>query len=178
MLLHEIFEAAQPKKPSLLIVVHPGSACGSATFNLGKFEARAARDYLAHDINKWDESILIVDGELSDELPDYPLLDSAIKNALSKAKTSGHGSGRIYACAMNTPNWSNLVLQAVEKLQVDKSAYVGLTGAWFSHTKDDGCVNHVYNTLQSAGYTFIDVHDSAVVEPNNDEDPDEEYEDA
>jgi len=29
-----------------LILVHPGSACGSANFNLGRSEARAARDRL------------------------------------------------------------------------------------------------------------------------------------
>ncbi len=38
----------------VLVVVHPGSACGSANFNIGQFEARSAREELADELTRWD----------------------------------------------------------------------------------------------------------------------------
>lgn len=168
-----LFEAQTEK--TLLIAVHPGSACGSADFNIGKFEARAYRDGIVSELNSWVGPVLIVDGELSDELPHYPVLNAAIDSALSRADASGFGSGRIYACAMNTPDWPQKVASAVSKLKVSRDTSIGLTGAWYSPNGGDGCVNHTHAALSEAGYTSIDILDSVVPEP--DEDPDEEYED-
>jgi hypothetical protein len=62
----------------LLVIVHPGSACGSADFNLGKFEARAARDTLRGAIEDWEGGVIVIDGELSDELEHVPSLARAM----------------------------------------------------------------------------------------------------
>ena len=68
----------------ILVLVHPGSACGSADMNLGKFEARAARAELAYELDYWHGTLLVIDGELSDELPWYPQLDRAITECLAR----------------------------------------------------------------------------------------------
>lgn len=68
----------------VLVLVHPGSACGSANFNIGKFEARAARDALCSELDNWRGDVLVIDGELSDELEFYPSFDLAIRDCLQR----------------------------------------------------------------------------------------------
>lgn len=179
MRLLELFENETVQPTPLMIVVHPGSACGSANFNLGKYEGRAARDGLVHEISNWSGSVLVVDGELSDELPDYPELDSAIKQAIAKANAAKLGAGRIYACAMNTPNWPPLVAKAAKILKATPDTPIKITGAWYSPGPmgGDGCVNAAWNALWDAGFRKLDVMDSAVEELDDEDDEDEEYED-
>jgi hypothetical protein len=158
--------------PPLLIVVHPGSACGSADFNIGQTLAQAAREALTRELEGWKGHILVVDGELSEELPDYRFYNRALESAIDDADDNGFKARRIYACAMNTPNWPARVSKAVSKLP--KSTRIGITGAWFHHMDNDGCVNHVHAVISQLGFARVDVLDSAVSIDDGDED--EEYE--
>ncbi len=172
----DLIESAQQQL--LLIVVHPGSACGSADFNLGRQEARAEREYLASDIMNWDGGVLIVDGELSDELPQYSELDGAIKSALTKAKNRGLISERIYACdntgsPTHGGNWCAAVAASVAHLPRDIK--VEITGIWYFENDEAGCVNAVYDTLSALGFS-PQVRDSAIRDPGGNDYEDDEDE--
>lgn len=78
----------------VLVVVHPGSCCGSATALLGSSLASACRKDLVQELDEWTGDLLVMDGFLSDELPDYPALDQAIKRALDRAPNAL----RVFAC--------------------------------------------------------------------------------
>lgn len=134
----------------LLVVVHPGSACGSADFNLGSQQAGEDRSFLAQDIAAWRDEVLVIDGNLSDELPKYPNLNNALV-----------GKNRIFACAEETDNWPRVVAKALHSF--DRETSIQITGAWFS-TNDSGCVNTVYGVAERLGFKHVDVRDSAIRE--------------
>lgn len=159
----KIAEIAQPQtqqpvqRKRMLVVVHPGSACGSADFNLGKYDGPVARDFLARDITGWNGSILVVDSELSDELPQNEHLNAAIASALARAKAGNQIAGRVHGDPMAQPRWVQQVTNFVKNLN-PAEWLMELTGAWADH---DGCVAHVYNTLVRRGFR-CDIRDSAL----------------
>lgn len=77
----------------VLVLVHPGSACGSADFNLGSSEASDARSRLANDLALWHGDIIVMDGFLSDEIATHPALDEAIQDALRRANPEINNPG-------------------------------------------------------------------------------------
>ena len=143
-----LFESSDASVTPLLILVHPGSACGSANFNIGKNKARLKRFQLTQDLTQWSGDILVVDGELSDELGRYPEYKQAIEGALNRAEKGQ----RIFACAMNTPGWPNLVAKAIKVLATPDTS-ISITGAWLHNTDEEGCVNMVEKTMKALGYT-------------------------
>ena len=66
------------KSPRLLVLVHPGSTCGSADFHHGRQMATEERHHLADFIRRWEGHLVVLDNDLSDEISSYPLLQSAI----------------------------------------------------------------------------------------------------
>ena len=124
----------------LLILVHPGSLCGSADMNLCD-EADAAREAVIDELNGWSGSILVLDGWLSDELGLYPLLKKAIPDAISRSP------------------------MLAERLEADVplDTPISLTGAWYEPDFDSGCVLHTQQGLLEAGYTNVKVMQSAAV---------------
>lgn len=155
-------------RPPLLVLVHPGSACGSANFNLGNFQARAERDGLILDLTRWKGAVLVADGELSDELPDYPQLNGAILGALQRADDAGFVSRRIAACAHEHTDWTDRILHAVKSAGYVAGETIRITGAWVG---EHGCVNATQEILQGAGY-HTDILDSAIHEADEDDDDD------
>lgn len=167
-----LVESEQPQSIPLLVMVHPGSACGSADMNLGKSQASAERAGLINDLNAWKGHLLIVDGELSDEIPRYPQFDTAIIAALNAAKQAGHASGRIFACDNLTPSWPGKVAKAVSKLKLEPQNRIVLTGAWyFTDNSGAGCVNATERALRKAGFQNIQISDNVVHDGDVDEDP-------
>lgn len=148
-----------------LILVHPGSLCGSANANLGKVEARAIRDEVVADLQAWRGNVLVLDGFLSDELDDYPALQSAINDAVARAPVFGE---RIEA---DDPEHAALALEFLRERGVPQDAPIALTGAWFDPTDASGCVNATCDALSAAGYTQLTVMDScaelALYEPEH-----------
>lgn len=151
----------------VLVVVHPGSACGSADYNIGRFEARAARDALVTALKTWHGGVLVIDGELSDELPDFPALNGAIDVALSQARDRGHTSLRVVG---DDPDQVKRISEFVKKggSAVREFQYE-VTGAWYHPEDGSGCVGSVITQLQKMGCKAR-VHESAV-ELSMDDDP-------
>ncbi len=143
----------------LLVVVHPGSACGSADFNLGKSVGQAARDYLASDIASWNGPILIIDGELSDELPNYPQLNTAINHALAYAKTNRMISTRIYGDDSASMHQAHAARQFIKQNLNPAEWHIELTGAWVDNKI--GCVVDVRNVFHRLGF-ITNIRDSAL----------------
>jgi hypothetical protein len=152
-------EGEQAVEP-LLILVHPGSACGSADFNLGRSVAKAERQGLITDLNNSNGGLLVVDGDISDELPRYPALKGAIDEALARAKSRGLIAQRVFACDMKTTNWPTKVKKMVQNMQLDPQTPIEVTGAWVDG--ETGCVVAVYQTLQSLGFKNLVISQNAL----------------
>lgn len=135
----------------VLVVVHPGSACGSADFNLGKYEARSARDELVSEIKNWTGGVIVIDGDFSDELPDYPALNEAILGVLFRAKLSGQVSDRRQG---QDPAQVRVIGEVIDGLELDLLATTfHVTGAWHiaDHPTMTGCVGSVQEELLRMG---------------------------
>lgn len=160
---------ATQKQAPLMVLVHPGSACGSANDLLGRYDAQAGRDGLVIDLNDWNGHIIVADGELSDEIPSYRLYNTAILNALQRAEANGLVSGRVFACDNMTENWPSVVFAQIEKIGLSKDTPIKLTGAWYLDDDSSGCVNSMERILKSNGYNKAYVSDFAIRDPSGDD---------
>lgn len=122
---------------SILIIVHPGSACGSADFNLGAAAAEA-RHALAHEIRRWTGHVMIVDGELSSDLDVYPQIGLAIENAIDDAASRGRRASRVLACDFTREEWPRIAAEHFAERHPGSNDVV-LTGAWVE-PDGGGCV--------------------------------------
>jgi hypothetical protein len=147
----------------LLVVVHPGSACGSASDWLGWDRADTARERLAQDIREWNGSVLVIDNLLSDELWKYPALDTAINRALERATANGEVAVRLHGDdgpGEGEPDQVDVAREFIEQQRLNPAEWeIELTGAWMG--KDSGCVRGVWEALRQDGLR-ADVRDSAV----------------
>lgn len=150
--------------PSILVIVHPGSACGSADFHLGRSQAGAERDGLVIEINGWQGGVIVVDGELSDELPRYGELNAAILGCLARAASKQLTSMRVFACDNLTADWPAKVKRTIARLKLPKETRFVVTGAWYCRDDTSGCVNTAYDIVASLGYP-VEVGEWAVVDP-------------
>lgn len=133
----------------ILILVHPGSACGSANFNIGKSAAQAARSRLIDELDHNLCGLLVIDGDLSDELVDYPALNDAILDALKSAEEGEELSQRIFA---TDPDQVEGVRNFVEGLgEAAKGIDFTVSGAWYHPEDGQGCVGSVVNELVRLG---------------------------
>jgi hypothetical protein len=164
---------AQPVAP-LLVLTHPGSACGSADHLLGRYDARASRDGLIIELERWTGHILVVDGELSDEIPQYMTYARALDGALHRAKNAGLFSSRIFACDNLTPNWPPKVAKAVKALKLPAETPIVVSGAWHCPGEKFGCVNATDRALKRTGFINVRISDYAVIDPGTGEDEEDD----
>lgn len=133
----------------VLVVVHPGSCCGSATENLGRGLADDCRADLVRELDVWKGDVLVLDGALSDELQTCPDLDRALKAAVARAP---HGR-RIHACD-DVPPHPDAALPAFLRNMKWRPGEVAMTvtGAWYDPGDRFGCVNGVMDILRRRGF--------------------------
>lgn len=135
---------------SILVIVHPGSACGSANFNIGLTNARSARDDLTCELNEWTGAVVVIDGDFSDELSGYPRYDQAIKNSLSRAKDAGLMSLRLQGDDPDQIKRIEEVMQTMGGETCSRSLFT-VTGAWYDNEDGGGCVGSVVDKIRSLG---------------------------
>jgi hypothetical protein len=158
----------------ILVIVHPGSACGSANFNLGKSEAQAARDTLRSAIEDWEGGVIIIDGDLSDELDFFPSIQKALALSLERAAKAGLTSRRVTG---NDPEQSDRIREFVEQGgPASKAIEYHVSGAWYHPEDGSGCVGSVIDELKSLG-CHAEVHESAVWLEAADENDDDDCDD-
>ena len=139
----------------VLIVVHPGSALGSADFNLGRPDARAAREALIQELDQWEGPLLIIHGTLSDELYRYPQLNQALRGTQARNAQNGFAAHERYGCDENASNANQeAAIQAwVAQEQWDPhTTLFRVTGAWYHPEDGGGCVGSVIDRLKALGY--------------------------
>lgn len=139
----------------LMILVHPGSLCGSADHNLGIDDAEHLRRQVVEELECWEGDLLVLDGELSDELADYPDLDQAITLAISRAPALGV---RLEA---DDPEHVAIALAFLQERCVAPGRAIALTGAWFDPSDRSGCINALLQALEEAGFSDLGVLNSA-----------------
>lgn len=155
-------------RPPLLIIVHPGSCCGSVDHNLGKYAGRAYREGVVNDIEGWNGAILIVDSEASEECENswYGNIGRAMTNAIHRAETQGFPAARVFGDDDLTPNWVGKVTQAVRDMGFNAADRIVITGAWVGTEEgfgeDSGCVTAVFNALQQSQYMKVSISDNAI----------------
>lgn len=154
----------------VLIVVHPGSALGSADFNLGRTEATAAREALVQELDQWEGPLLIIHGELSEELYRYPQLDQALRWAQARNTQAGFPSHERDGCDENgaDANQEAAIQAWVDEEKWDPQTTVfRVSGAWYHPEDQGGCVGSVISRLKNLGYQ-AEVSPSVVVLPSGD----------
>ena len=151
----------------VLVVVHPGSACGSADMTLGREDAARCRDVLEEAIASWRGGVAVIDGFLSDELdlPAYSALGDAVRDALARARSQGHVSLRIYGSDDEDRDqmWAAAELARRDILRPEVHQ-VEVTGCWHDPQGRSGCVTSVWQVLEQLGFSAR-VAASAVQEP-------------
>lgn len=158
---------------AILVVVHPGAACGSADFNLGGFDARCARDALRHEFEAWQGGVLVIDGALSDELPGRPMFNDSLLNALERAKRRGLTSERVVGCGEDDNAQVARIREFVERnVAALKDALFVVTGAWYDD-EDGHCIGSVRDELLRLGMR-VKVSDCAMrIDPDADDNSDD-----
>lgn len=125
-----------------MVLVHPGSACGSADFNLGDGAAEL-RNALAREVMEWEHDLLVIDGELSDELEHYPVMGIALDNASDRRDRR---IVRLVACDLTLDDWPSAVAHRFSSDWPGGPHDVTITGAWL-HEDGGGCVNAVAQVI-------------------------------
>ena len=128
--------------------------------NVGKIAARDARHQVARDLLKHRGSVLILHGDLSDELPSYPILQSAISRAMAFRRDLTIGFGA--QVAADDPDHAQICVDELRKRNVPKDMPIKLTGAWYVPDNSYGCVNSTRDALLAGGFTDVEVADSAL----------------
>lgn len=153
-------------KTTVFLVVHPGSACGSANFNLGSQLAHSYRQDLVRDISAWTGDLFIIDGELSEELEDegYDGLGTALKEAEKRCAAAGFRVRREWGCDNIPPHQDERIQCWIDEGALDPiTMKMTLTGAWYNTNEETGCVTGVAKQLAKAGFD-VDIRDSVVCE--------------
>ncbi|MCZ8254449.1 MAG: hypothetical protein O9327_02055 [Polaromonas sp.] len=140
----------------ILVLVHPGSACGSANYNIGRADAKCGREALALALDEHAGGVIVIDGALSDELPDYPDFNGAIDQALARARSNGLTSMRVMGCDSENFDQTRAIAAVLEDHPALKDHEFIVTGAWYeAPTADDaepgGCVGSVLTALATLG---------------------------
>jgi len=162
-------------KQHVLVVVHPGSALGSADFNLGVLEARAARDTLKAEFEAWTGPVVVIHGELSNDLPCYPGLKHALDTMVDRSSQAGHPAEQVQGCDESDYNQQAAITDWVAQHAWNpEDTTFEVTGAWYHPEDGTGCVGSVIERLTELGYTAM-VSES-VVELSSEEDMDDEPE--
>ena len=149
--------AAKTPKAKIMVVVHPGSACGSADMTLGFDVADTARANLIEEISLWRSGVIVIDGVFSDELvrSKYRNLGQAITGALNQAQATGLIAHREKGDDNEPPHVDEAIRKVIRKFRLTpRNADISVTGCW-THPEDEktGCVNGVRDDFRTYGFT-------------------------
>ena len=169
----------------LLVIVHPGSACGSAEANLGRDCADYQRLEMQATVADWDGAVVVIDGDLSDELDgwrgSWKEWGQTVAKAVERAKDNGLLSLRVMGNDASEYNQQDAIRDVVKDHGLTPAnTVITLTGAWVEDS-GDGCVHSVREVLEELGFSPtlespMDLDFSLETEDDFDEDEDEEME--
>jgi hypothetical protein len=166
----------------ILVLVHPGSLCGSARSQIGKYAADAAREQILREVEAHHGGLVVIDGALSDELSKSE--NELIDLALMRNEAEGYIALRLWGCDSGEPpypGWRSYGPQdrdAVFDCQQEAIATVShlfedqdvsVTGAWASRDGSSGCVCSVADILRDRlpETQKVWISDGALFEPED-----------
>ena len=135
---------------AVLVIVHPGSACGSADFNYGsQATAENYRQVLMREWREWRGDVIIIDGALNEELAGYPQLKEALDDLLVRSSSAGAFAVRVSG---DDPKQDRAITSVLRRWKRPKDTTQFLvTGAWH-YAGGEGCVGSVCHTIRALGY--------------------------
>ncbi|MDF8362043.1 hypothetical protein [Achromobacter anxifer] len=116
------------------------------------------RDAVTTTLQNWNGGLLVLHGDLCDELCWYPQLRKAIDNALTRSRAAG---GLCEAVEAPDPDHPEIALKLLRAWGATTGAPLRLTGAWFDPTDASGCINSTCEALRLAGFVDVDILDCA-----------------
>lgn len=157
---------------STLLLVHPGSLCGSANMNLGHVAAGRTRAAICADIDGWHGNFAVLHGMLSDEIERFHTLHRSIQDAAGMARKGGFKTVERFGCDCEEPGIEDGLEDILKELAADPDTdrFV-LTGAWFDPARKTGCVTAVEKLLLEKSFQCLVLDSAAILE---DEDTNEE----
>lgn len=168
-----------------LVLVHPGSMCGSARMSMGRPEADEARSRVMERVRLHEGPLIVIDGAMSDELNAGETM--IIENALDEAAAWGHPAMRLWGCdAGEAPfqGWTGRALYENRTFYPGQSEAAGVaakylegcqvsvTGAWAAPDgAPEGCVNEVVYVMRDAlgEKSEVGIDETALQAPDQDE---------
>lgn len=175
----------------VLVIVHPGSACGSADENLGRDNAAYQRLEMQMTVENWEGAVVVIDGDLSDELSGWrgawQEWGDTVAKAVERAKEQGLLALRVMGNDASEYNQEDAIRDVVKDHGLTPAnAMFTLTGAWVEDN-GDGCVHSVREVLEELGFSptlespmdldfSLDNEDDNDNEYESDEDSEEEME--
>lgn len=152
-------KSAAPSVMPVLVIVHPGSACGSADENLGRDNATYQRLEMQMAVENWEGAVVVIDGELSDELSGWRSAwkdwGDAVDQAVSRAKEQGLLGLRVMGDDSAAYNQQDAIRDVVKEHGLTpENATFTLTGAWVEDN-GDGCVHSVREVLEELGFSPV-----------------------
>jgi hypothetical protein len=140
----------------LMVLVHPGSLCASADFNIGSDDAAAARKFVQEDLDDHQGHLIVLDGYAGDgrDLANEVDLSATIDRALDRAAASGFLSERLFG---PSDRFERSLPRRARKLtgEIGSNVEVVLTGAWSDVA--GGCVTTAAEIFRSAGYADVSI---------------------
>jgi hypothetical protein len=127
------------ERPGMMIIVHPGSLCGSYHTSWG-FSAMQLEALLS-EIHAWRGQFVVFHGDLSDEVPHY----AGVKRAIEHARAAGAKDYTVDSSEQELKAGAKEVFQAFRL----KGTPTFVTGAWSD--EGDGCVTTVAEQLRKLG---------------------------
>jgi hypothetical protein len=130
----------QQRSEKVIILVHPGSLCGSYEtihdWHAGwKSFARAQRELICFEVIEFQGTKIVVLGtDLDDEIPFYPCVDRAVKAATETFRAEPEG-GALHRAARQ-------IWEAHRRTAAD----IRVTGCWCD--APDGCAWTLYDELR------------------------------
>lgn len=175
-------------KSHTLVLVHPGSLCGSATSALGRWEASCAREAVLDEVSQHEGNLIVIDGFLSDELSYEE--NHLINEALTLQKQGGHTAMRIWGCDAGEdpfPGWKgcgegDLIFDGQSEAAISISnkiaeTVIEVTGAWAREDLSSGCATSVLMALRELlPGDAVDFSDTVLHEPDDEPESDMTFE--
>ena len=130
--------------PGVLVIVHPGSLCGSLEMHCPRYSG-VTRILMTDEICNWMGNVAVIDHDLSDELATYMGLAAAVERA--EVRVQGLPTER---------GLTNAARKIARALKIHPNTPIRLTGAWrdFDGT---GCVTAVDVAFRREGFRNVTI---------------------
>ncbi len=131
---------------NILLIISPGSACGSTYHKLGYTKSGQAHEKIAKTIRNWKDDIIIIDCHVSEELSHYPLLELAIQKQQERSEHKEILFDRYECHKVKEGQWvKDIAKHIIGKRIYNQNIYV--TGAW--HKTEEHAVSSLIETLRT-----------------------------